>query len=61
MEELRATFLEIYANLPATLRDDIVAVVDDRTYTWNSIYIEAVAETELGDQILTTLKEMGII
>ena len=61
MDEPRAKFLEVYANLPSALRDDIVAVVEDKTYTWNAVYTEVVSKTDLGDKMLSVIEELGII
>ena len=54
-------FLKIYANLPSKLRDGIIAVVDDKPYTWNSSYLEIVANTDLGKKIYQQLIDMEII
>lgn len=54
-------FLNIYANLPEKLRSGIVAVVDDKPYSWNSSYVEISANTELGKKIYNQLVEMEII
>lgn len=57
MEDKRAKFLRRYADVPDNLRSDIIAVVDDKTYTWNSSYFEIKNNTELGKKIL---KELNI-
>jgi len=56
-EEKRAKFLRIYANIPDKLREDIIVLVDGKTYTWNASYIEIKNNTDLGKKIL---KEMGV-
>lgn len=62
MEAEREKFLRIFANIPDNLRDDIVAVVDEKTYTWNTANIEIKDTiTPLGKKILKTLKETNII
>ena len=61
MDELRAKFLEVYANLPSSIRDDVILVIKDKTYTWNTIYTEVSVNSELGDKMLKSLKELGII
>jgi len=58
-EDKRAKFLRIYAGLPEDLREDILVVVDGKTYSWNSSYIEVKDKTDLGEKILKALK--GII
>ncbi len=47
--------MAIYANVPDNLRRDIIAVVDEKTYTWNSAYFEIKNSTELGRKRLTFL------
>lgn len=54
-------FLKIYANLPVKLREGIIAVIDEKPYTWNSSYLEIVANTELGKKIYQQLVDMRII
>ena len=54
-------FLNIYANSPDKLRNGIVAVVDEKPYSWNSSYVEIAANTELGRRIYNQLIEMEII
>jgi hypothetical protein len=61
VEDLRATFQGVYAGLPSSLRDGIVIVIDEKPYTWNSVYTEVLAKTKLGDRMLSELKELGII
>lgn len=60
-EDKRARFLKIYANVPEDLREDIVAVVDAKSYTWNIAYLEIKDNTELGKKILNTLINMNLI
>ncbi len=61
MENKRAKFLRIYADIPDGLREDIIVVVDDRTYTWNISYLEIKDDTSLGKKILKILEDMRII
>ncbi|MEW5896251.1 MAG: hypothetical protein AB1668_01035 [Nanoarchaeota archaeon] len=39
MEE-RVKFFRNYANVPDTLRRDILVVVDKKPYTWDTAYLE---------------------
>lgn len=55
----REKFLKIYANVPEDLREDILVVVDDKTYTWNTAYIEIKDNTKTGKKILKALE--GIV
>lgn len=58
----RTKFLKIYANIPEKIRSvDIIAVVDDKPYTWNNAAIEIKNNTETGQKIIKTLEELSII
>ena len=60
LEGLRAKFLKLYASGPDLLRDDVIAVVDEKTYSWNGAFVEVKAETPLGDKILIALEKIGL-
>ena len=61
MEKDKEKFLRIYADIPDSLRADIIAVIDEKTYTWNTAYFEIKNNTELGGKILKTLESIGIL
>jgi len=61
MENKKAKFIRVYANIPANLRNDIIVVFDKQPYTWEIAYFEIKNNTELGKKILKTLEEIGII
>ncbi len=63
MEDLRAKFLNSYAKVPESLRDNIIVVVDEKTYTWTTAYLEIKnnKDSDLSKKILKTLKEIGLI
>lgn len=61
MADLKAKFMKIYARTPDSLRDDILVVVDDRPFTWDSAFLEVKNDTELGKEILNIIKGIGII
>ena len=61
MEDEKAKFLKIFGNIPENLREDIIAVIEEKPYTWNVAYIEIRNDTELGKKILKALKELEII
>jgi len=61
MEDKKAKFLKVYANIPEGLRSDIIVVVDKKTYTWNTSYFEIKDNTELGKKILKALENMGLL
>jgi len=55
----RSEFLKIYPNVPDDLRSDIIIVIDGKSYTWNTAYLEIKDNTDLGKKILKALE--GII
>lgn len=61
MEDKRAKFLGMFANVPENLRKDILIMVDKKPYTWNTAYLEVKNNTPLGGKILKTLEEIGIL
>lgn len=54
-------FLKVYANLPELEREQIIAIVDNKTYSWNVAYREITSDTELGKKILKKIEAMGIL
>lgn len=54
-------FLQIYANLPLAVRNEIVVVLGEEPLTWNVARIEIENETKKGEEILKQLIQMGII
>lgn len=62
MENKREKFLRIFANIPEKIRgEDVIAVVDDKPFTWNNAMIEIKNNTELGRKILEVLEEVGVV
>ncbi|MFH0712089.1 MAG: hypothetical protein V1889_03190 [archaeon] len=61
MEKIREKFLRAYSNLLEKIRGEIIVVVEDKPFTWNSAYFEIRNNTEMGNKILNTLKELEII
>jgi len=62
MEDKRARFMRIFANIPEKIRgEDIIAVIDDRPYTWNTAMIEVKNNSELGKKIIKKLEKLKII
>jgi len=57
----REKFLKVYANLPEPERYQIIAIVDNKTYSWNAAYIEISNNTELGKKILKSIEAVGIL
>lgn len=58
---LRENFLMVYANLPLSLRDDIILVFEDQPITWNVAYLEVIADTENSKKILKDLSDLKLI
>ena len=54
-------FLKIYSNLPLNVREEIIAVVEEKPITWNAAYLEIKNNTKLGEEILKKLEELKII
>ena len=61
MNEKKVKFLKAYAQLPKSLRNQIIVVVDSEPYTWTSIYFEVKNNSSLSKKILNTLFDMKII
>ena len=57
----KGKFLKSYSNVPDKLRNDIIVVVDDRPYTWNTAFLEVKENTTLGQKILKTMDEIGLL
>ena len=54
-------FQAVYANIPEKIRNEVVAVIDDRPYSWNAAYMEISDDTALGRKIYQKLIDMEII
>ena len=55
-------FMKIFANIPEKVRaEDVIAVVDDKPFTWNNAVIEIKNNTELGKKILKMLEKVGVL
>ncbi len=61
MADLRERFLKIYANIPLSLRREIIAIIDKEPVTWSVAYVEVFNSTEKGKEILKKLDEMKLI
>lgn len=59
--DAKIKFLKIYANLPLSLRNEIIVVIDDEPLTWNATNIEVENDTKKGKEILDKLVKFGII
>jgi hypothetical protein len=55
-------FLQIYANIPLGIRQEIILVLDDgKPITWNVAFVEVEADTPLSKVILEKLEKLKII
>ncbi len=54
-------FLKTYANLPEPEREQIIAIVDKKPYSWNVAYTEISNNTELGKKILKKMESLGLL
>jgi hypothetical protein len=61
MEDLRADFLRIYANIPLQLREGIVLILDNEPITWKVAFIEIKNNSGRAQKILEQLKKLSII
>ncbi len=60
-ELLKANFLKMYASVPEPLRKEIIAVVDDETFTWQTAKLEIMNNTKHAKIILEHLEKIGVI
>lgn len=60
-EDKRAKFLKAYTEVPENLRSQIIVVVNEKTYSWNSVYFEVKDKTEISKKLLNTLFGMKLI
>jgi hypothetical protein len=62
MADKKAKFIRIFANIPEKIREeDIIVVVDDNPFTWNSAVIEVKNNSETGKKILKNMEKMGLL
>jgi nitrogen fixation protein len=62
MVDKKAKFIGIFANIPEKIREeDIIVVVDNKPFTWNSAVIEVKNDSEIGKKILKNLEKMGLL
>lgn len=57
----KTQFIKIYANLPHASREEIVVVVENEPYTWNSAKLEVEQDTPIGTKILEILTRLKIL
>ena len=60
-EILKAKFLRLIASVPMPLREEIIAMVDKKTISWNAAYGEIKKDTDNAKIILKHLKLIGLV
>ena len=60
-EVLKAKFLKLIASVPLPLREEIIAVIDDRSLSWVAVYGEIKQDTDNAKNILNHLKKIGLV
>lgn len=61
IDEFKAQFYSIYSNLPLSVRDDVVLVIDGEPITWNVAWLELRANGNKTEKIINDLVELEII
>ncbi len=54
-------FLSIYANLPLSVRREIILTLEDKPITWDVAFMEIDNNTEISKIILDKLEKLEII
>ncbi len=54
-------FFRVYSNLPEPEREQIIAIVDNKTYSWNIAFNEISNDTDLGKKILRKMELLSVI
>ena len=60
-EELKREFFKVFARVPDPLRDEIVVIVGDDSYTWRTANAEIEHNTEKANIILELFQKMGVV
>ncbi|MEW5897321.1 MAG: hypothetical protein AB1668_06510 [Nanoarchaeota archaeon] len=59
---LRTKFLKAFANLPEKAKtEEVIAVIDEKPYTWVAAAVEVKSESATGKKILKIIKELGVL
>lgn len=58
---LKAKFLKIVASVPIPLRNEIIAVVDNKNISWSVAEAEIKKDASKGKFILEQLKKIGVL
>ncbi len=60
-EVLKAKFFRQIASVPIPLKDEIIAVIDDKGVSWNAAYAEIKQDTKNAKIIIQKLKDIGLL
>ncbi len=60
-ETLKASFFQVFANVPAPLRKEIIAVVEGEPFSWYTANAEIEHNTSKAKQILKQLHQIKVI
>ncbi len=60
-EELKAKFLALVANVPLKLRDEIIALIDDKPVSWNVAYGEVKFDSNASKKIIERMRQIGVL
>jgi hypothetical protein len=60
-DRLCTAFMKTFASVPDPLRSEIILVIEGKPYTWETVFIEVRAKTELSKKMLEALKRLKII
>ncbi|VVB76780.1 Uncharacterised protein [uncultured archaeon] len=58
---LKERFLKVYADVPLSLRSEIIVVLDGEPVSWNAAFLEVSSDSKNSEKILKKLEEMAII
>ncbi len=58
---LRERFLKIYADIPLSLRKEMILVLENEPISWNVAFVEVTNKTHSSTIILKKLNELRII
>ncbi len=59
---LASKFMKAFANLPEKAKtEEVIAVVDEKPYTWVAAAVEVKSGSTTGKKILKIMKELGVL
>ena len=62
MEDKISKFKRIFANIPEKIRgEDVIVVIDNKPYTWNTAMIEIKNNSKLGKKIIEKLEKLKLL